>query len=193
MHNSRIVHIGHITVQLCAETLDAKRVCAGILPQAVFDGSGVRSRVGRFPLVKATQRRQVRVVEEKVAATIDGCIIPSLFQHTQRRFDDGRVGRLAARFIERFIFHIVIDGIVELVPGNGLDDLLCRGCRRVGALIVTIEVNAHGHAVLFAALDIAQQLAVHVQTAFAVAGGIARAQDGEAGTCAATVAQLIAP
>lgn len=74
VHNSRIVHIGHITVQLCAETLDAKRVCAGILPQAVFDGSGVRSRVGRFPLVKATQRRQVRVVEEKVAATIDGCI-----------------------------------------------------------------------------------------------------------------------
>lgn len=183
-HDGRIVHIGHIAIQRRAKALDAQCVAAGILPQSIFDGIGVRGRVGRFPFVKTVQRRQVRVINEEITRTIHCCIIARLFPHFQRGFDDGGIDGFAARFVERLIFNIVIDGIIELVPGNSFDDLLCRDSRRVSALIVTIDIDAHGHAVLLTALDIAQQVAVHVQTAFAVAGGIARAQDGKTGACA---------
>ena len=71
------------------------------------------------------------------------------------------------------------------MPGNSPDGLFCRDSRRVGALIVAIDIDTHGHAVLLTALDIAQQVAVHVQTAFAVAGRIASAQDGKTGVCSA--------
>ena len=99
--------------------------------------------------------------------------------------DDRRVCGLAACPVERLVLYVVVDRVVPLVTRQHFDDLLRGQTGCSCALVVAVEIYAHRDAVLLAALDIRQELAVRVQSALSVARGIAHAQQCKARIAAA--------